>query len=81
MTAIAGYWSFDDRPDAQTRCERMLKALQIYGPEAPAIAADGALALGQRLFAFAPQDRRRQTVAAAPDSGALLVADARLESR
>jgi asparagine synthase (glutamine-hydrolysing) len=81
MTAIAGYWSFDDRPDAQTRCERMLKAQQIYGPEAPAIAADGPLALGQRLFAFAPQDRRRQTVAAAPDSGALLVADARLDNR
>ena len=81
MTAIAGYWSFDDRPDAQTRCERMLKAQQIYGPEAPAIAVDGPLALGQRLFALAPQDRRRQTVATAPDSGALLVADARLDNR
>jgi len=81
MTAIAGYWSFDDRPDPQRRCEQMLEALRIYGPEAPAIAADGAIALGQRLFALTAQDRRRQTVAASGETGALLVADARLDNR
>lgn len=81
MTAIAGFWSFDDRPDAHRRCELMLEAQRIYGPEAPAIAGDGPIALGQRLFALAPEDRHRQAVAAAPDSGALLVADARLDNR
>jgi asparagine synthase (glutamine-hydrolysing) len=81
MTAIAGFWSLDGRPDASQRCERMLKALQIYGPEAPAIASDGTLAMGQRLFALTPEGRRRQTVASNKESGALLVADARLDDR
>ncbi|HEX8571754.1 MAG TPA: asparagine synthase-related protein [Allosphingosinicella sp.] len=81
MTAIAGYWSFDDRPDSKARCERMLEAQRIYGPDAPAIAADGALAMGRRLFEPAPDDRGGRTVTRAADSGALLVADLRLDNR
>ena len=81
MTAIAGYWSFDQRPDAQAQCERMLKSLQIYGPEAPAVASDGAIALGQRLFAIVPEDRRKQKVASGSGGDTLLVADARLDNR
>ena len=80
MTAIAGYWSLDGRPDAAAHCERMLKAQQIYGPEAPAIAGDGPISLGQRLFALTPEAARRQTVAASPEGG-FLVADARLDNR
>lgn len=81
MTAIAGYWSFDHRPDAAARCERMLKSQQIYGPQPPAVASDGAIALGQRLFAISPEDRRRQRVAAGTGGATLLVADARLDNR
>lgn len=81
MTAIAGYWSFDDRPGPERRCEAMLRAQQIYGPQAPAMAGDGAIALGQRLFVPGPPTRRRDTVAAGADGTALLVADARLDNR
>ncbi|HEX9966184.1 MAG TPA: asparagine synthetase B [Allosphingosinicella sp.] len=81
MTAIAGYWSLDERPDAAARCERMLKSQQIYGPEAPAIASDGAIALGQRLFALRPEQRRKQNVAAGAGGTTLLVADVRLDNR
>jgi asparagine synthase (glutamine-hydrolysing) len=81
MTAIAGYWSLDHRPGAAAQCERMLKSQQIYGPQPPALASDGAIALGQRLFAIAPEDRRRQTVASGAGGAALLVADARLDNR
>lgn len=81
MTAIAGYWSLDHRPDAAAQCERMLKSQQIYGPQPPAMASDGAIALGQRLFGTAPEDRRRQTVAAGAGGTTLLVADARLDNR
>jgi asparagine synthase (glutamine-hydrolysing) len=59
----------------------MLKAQQIYGPEAPAMAGDGAITLGQRLFAFRPEARRRQNVALGADGASLLVADARLNNR
>lgn len=81
MTALAGYWSLDDRPDAGTRCERMLKAQQIYGPEAPAMASDGAIALGQRLFVIEPDTRRPAKVALGAGGTAMLVADARLDNR
>ncbi|MGZ8296004.1 MAG: asparagine synthetase B family protein [Allosphingosinicella sp.] len=81
MTAIAGYWSLDHRPDAAAQCERMLKSQQIYGPQPPAMASDGPIALGQRLFGITPEDRRRQRVAAGPGGATLLVADARLDNR
>ncbi|HYJ82626.1 MAG TPA: asparagine synthase-related protein [Allosphingosinicella sp.] len=81
MTAIAGYWSLDHRPDAAAQCERMLKSQQIYGPQPPATASDGAIALGQRLYAVAPEDRRRLPVAAGGGGTTLLVADARLDNR
>ncbi|MGA9581479.1 MAG: asparagine synthase-related protein [Allosphingosinicella sp.] len=81
MTAIAGYWSFEHRPDAAAQCERMLKSQQIYGPQPPAVASDGAIALGQRLFGIAPEDRRPRRVAAGAGGATLLVADARLDNR
>ncbi|HEX8240758.1 MAG TPA: asparagine synthase-related protein [Allosphingosinicella sp.] len=81
MTAIAGYWSLDQRPDAAAQCERMLKSQQIYGPQPPAVASDGAIALGQRLFAAAAEDRRPPRVAAGAGGATLLVADARLDNR
>jgi asparagine synthase (glutamine-hydrolysing) len=81
MTAIAGYWSLDQRPDAAARCERMLKSQQVYGPQAPAMASDGSIALGQRLFGILPEARRPQRVATGAGGTAFLVADARLDNR
>lgn len=81
MTAIAGFWSLDHRPDAAERCERMLKSQQIYGPQAPAMASDGDIALGQRLFGLTAEDRRKQRVASGAGGATLLVADVRLDNR
>ncbi len=81
MTAIAGYWSLDHRPGAAAQCERMLKSQQIYGPQAPAMASDGDIALGQRLFGITAEDRRPQRVALGSGGATLLVADARLDNR
>lgn len=81
MTAIAGFWSQDGRPDAGMRCERMLKAQQIYGPEAPAMVSEGGIAMGQRLYALRPRAARTEPVAAGADGTTLLVADAKLHNR
>lgn len=81
MTAIAGYWSLDQSPGAAAQCERMLKSQQIYGPQAPALASEGAIALGQRLFGITAEDRRMQRVASGNGGATLLVADARLDNR
>ncbi|HEX6377303.1 MAG TPA: asparagine synthase-related protein [Allosphingosinicella sp.] len=81
MTAIAGYWSLDGRPDAAACCERMLKSQQIYGPQPPAMASDGPIAVGLRLFGLFPEERRKQNVASGGGGTTLLVADARLDNR
>jgi asparagine synthase (glutamine-hydrolysing) len=81
MNALAGYWSFDGAPDSGPRCARMLKAQQIYGPEAPATASDGAISIGQRQYSLGPGTRRLDRVAAGAGGNALLVADARLDNR
>jgi asparagine synthase (glutamine-hydrolysing) len=81
MTAIAGYWSLDQRPGAQPACERMLRSQQIYGVQAPAVASDGAISLGQRLSGLFPEDRAGQRVASGAGGSTLLVADARLDNR
>lgn len=57
----------------------MLDAQQIYGPAAPAIRAEGPIAMGRRLFATLPEDRFDTGVVAT--GGRLLVADVRLDNR
>jgi asparagine synthase (glutamine-hydrolysing) len=79
MTALAGYWRFDGRPDAPEQCGRMLKAQRIYGPQPAAIAGEGALSLGCRLFHRAAGGSRAAIAEGA--DGALLVADLRLDNR
>jgi asparagine synthase (glutamine-hydrolysing) len=61
----------------------MLKAQQIYGPEAPAMASDGAIALGQRLYSLGPRPRSRRPESVAIGAGGttFLVADAKLHNR
>lgn len=80
MTALAGYWSFEGAPDSGLRCDRMLKAQQIYGPEAPATASDGSISIGQRQYSLGPGTRRLDRIASGA-GGTLLVADARLDNR
>jgi asparagine synthase (glutamine-hydrolysing) len=83
VTAIAGYWSQNGRPDAANSCERMLKSQQIYGPEPAAMASDGEIAMGQRLYALDPRPRSRRPDAIASGAGGttFLVADATLHNR
>ena len=50
MTAIAGLWRFDGRPDAADGCTRMLAAQEIYGPDARGEWSEGGVALGRRLM-------------------------------
>lgn len=80
MTAIAGLWRLDGRPDAADGCERMLGALRMYGADATAAWNDGDVALGRCLKRVLPEDRfDRQPLSG--ESGAVLVADARVDNR
>ncbi len=80
MTAIAGLWRLDGRPDAADGCERMLGALRMYGADATAAWSDGDIALGRCLKRVLPEDRfDRQPLTG--ESGVVLVADARVDNR
>jgi asparagine synthase (glutamine-hydrolysing) len=50
MTAIAGLWRFDGRPDAAEGCRRMLAAQKIYGPHLGGQWADGSVALSRLMI-------------------------------
>jgi len=50
MTAIAGLWRFDGRPDAADGCGRMLAAQKIYGPHLGGQWAHGSVALGRLMI-------------------------------
>src|SRR5579872_1687231 len=80
MTAIAGLWRLDGRPDAAERCARMLAALRMYGRDDVLAWSDGDVALGRALQRILPEDVFDRQPAPGP-AGVALVADARIDNR
>lgn len=81
MTALAGLWSFDGRPDVSRRCADMLAAQAIYGPHDQAQWDMGAIAIGRRLFRLLPEDIHDQGPVLGGDGRFAMVADIRLDNR
>jgi asparagine synthase (glutamine-hydrolysing) len=81
VTALAGFWRYEGRSDQQLRCERMLKAQQVYAPASISLRCTGAAALGRRLFSLLPEDRFDHGPVASSGDKRLLVADVRLDNR
>jgi asparagine synthase (glutamine-hydrolysing) len=81
MSALAGRWNFDDKPDADELCRKMLAAQEIYGPDHGASWDGGSVALGRRLYRRLPEDRHDLAPQASPDGRWHLVADVRLDNR
>ncbi len=81
MTALAGYWAFGSADEPLGCCERMLRAQQIYAPDAPATWSGGGIALGRRLFRTLPEDRYDRGPATGGGGRWTLVADIRLDNR
>jgi asparagine synthase (glutamine-hydrolysing) len=81
MTAIAGLWRLDGRPDAADGCARMLQAQHIYGPHDTAHWDGGFIAFGRSLYRRLPEDRFDRQPLEGAGGRALLVADVRLDNR
>jgi asparagine synthase (glutamine-hydrolysing) len=81
MTAIAGLWRFDDRPDADEGCARMLLAQKLYGPHDGAQWSDTTVALGRRLMRVLPEDAFDRQPLVGGEGRYVLVADVRLDNR
>ena len=81
MTALGGYWSFGGAADPARECERMLAAQQVYGREPAAVARDGRIALGRRLYRLLPEDRFDRGSITDAGGSQILAADVRLDNR
>lgn len=81
MSAIAGIWRFDGKPDVAADCARMLSAQEIYGPDDGRQWSDGAIAMGRRLFRSLPEDVHDRQPLESADGQLVLVADVRLDNR
>lgn len=81
MSAIAGLWRFDGKPDAAAGCARMLASQDIYGPHDGHTWSDGPLAMGRRLFRTLPEDAYDRQPLQSRDGRLTLVADVRLDNR
>jgi asparagine synthase (glutamine-hydrolysing) len=81
VTALAGFWAADRAADPHGRCERMLKAQQIYAPDAPICASAEGIAMGRRLFRLLPEDMFDRGPVAGHNGRSWLVADARIDNR
>ena len=81
MTALAGLWRFDGRPDAADGCASMLVAQQLYGPHDCAQWSNGGVALGRQLMRVLPEDAFDRQPLVGGEGRYVLVADVRLDNR
>jgi asparagine synthase (glutamine-hydrolysing) len=81
MTAVAGLWCLDGRPDAAEYCARMLASQDLYGRHGGAQWSNGDVALGRRLMRVLPEDAHDRQPLLSHRGDYVLVADVRLDNR
>src|SRR5690348_13243644 len=81
MSAFAGLWYFGGEGDAPAGCARMLRAQEVYGPDAGAQWDGPGISLGRRLMRTLPEDRFDRQPLSGADGRFVLVADLRLDNR
>jgi asparagine synthase (glutamine-hydrolysing) len=81
MTAIAGLWRFNGRPDVADGCARMLAAQEMYGTDALGQWSEGSVTLGRRLMRLLPEDKFDCQPLTGGGGKYILVADLRLDNR
>jgi len=81
MSALAGLWRYDGRPDAAEGCARILASQEVYGPHAGAHWSGSDIALGRRLMRVLPEDAFDHQPLIGGGGRFVLVADIRLDNR
>src|SRR5437867_3007524 len=81
MTALAGLWRRDGRPDATDGCARILASQKLYGPHHCAQWSSGDVALGRQLMRTLPEDKFDRQPLTGGEGRYVLVADIRLDNR
>lgn len=81
MSGLCGLVWLDGRPASEKELAPMLAALAPRGPDGKGSWSGGPAALGFRLLATTPEAAREPQPLRHPESGCLIVADARLDDR
>jgi len=81
MTAIAGLWQFRGNTPASSRCGRMLANLASYGRDDQNQWSARAIALGRCLARVLPEDAFDDQPLVSCQTGAVIVADIRMDNR
>lgn len=81
MSAIAGVWTTGSGPDPRSACQRILRAQEIYGPDASDQWDGGDVSLARRLFRTLPEDLHDAQPLLGGGGRFVLVADVRLDNR
>jgi asparagine synthase (glutamine-hydrolysing) len=82
VSAIAGLWRLDRRPDAERACAAMLDAQRCYGPhDSRSWSGDDGIALGRNLWGLVPEDAFDVQPLIGGGGRFVLAADLRLDNR
>ena len=81
MSALAGIWQFDGRPNGPESCARMLSAQELYGPDSGDQWSGGHITLGRRLMRLLPEDAFDRQPLVGGNGRFVLAADLRLDNR
>ena len=81
MSAISALWNRGSGGDAQRPHERILAALELYGPDDSAAWHSGAIAMGRTLMRAVPEDVLDVQPAWGRDRQVCMVANVRLDNR
>lgn len=81
MTGICGIWKLRGEESAAAACDRMSRALAVYGPDRAGVWDGGNVAVACRLARLLPEDRYDRQPVVSDDGRFVLVADVRLDNR
>ena len=81
MSGIGGVWYPDGRRGAEADCQRISRALALYGPHREGLWDGGEIALAHRLMRFLPEDRFDRQPLMGKGGRLQLVADCRIDNR
>jgi asparagine synthase (glutamine-hydrolysing) len=81
MSAIAGLFHFDNRPEAAEALARMLRVLEPFGRDDAAAWDGGAIALGRRMTRLLPEDDFDRQPMHDTEQGLSAVAIGRIDNR
>ncbi|MEL7078451.1 MAG: asparagine synthase-related protein [Cyanobacteria bacterium J06648_1] len=81
MSAICGVVNFDEQPVEASAIERMMTALEVYGPDGAKLWREDNAAFGHQMLHITPESLQEKLPWQDPTTGLVITADARIDNR